>query len=876
MACSSNVSLSGYECCQQTIKICKEAGFFIAKDSPLDRCLSLIRRDILDGTTFPVKEFTELPLPEYSDVGKKHFLNLLKKRIPFGESSVKPLKLLLKVKANSENKDWNYQVYLCGSSLPFYIDHPFLSVTNLTGSNMAAYSHNIDILFRVRLGAAEDARAQFEKELMTSIGEVAQLDFEACTASIKAIHSEGRWTIITVGNETVTLDLMILYVTGKDVFPELYTQHAYFLPIDELIHHGEQALSSLQPTTAGITSTMLHVDRIVNICRRYPCGELEENDPEYFRRITVLKTTGALGAQQGLEPWALSIYLHTPKKVQHVVGDARRSFEDHLPQTLGAFLAQWMHWMAAMSANEDVQQEMALALDYPVAHSEPDYLKKTYAFIKQHPSRFPLLLTIVEFSSLLGYLTNPEGLITCGMWEGSLTLRCPLDGLPGIYFQFSVDPTNVFERLIKFFEQNSNDNEVDIDAKALLQSYFEWFELSGPFELHPNALPILQNRFSEEYALEKIWSLLQRVDAPTVATVMDEIIELIIESEPAVVGQSEEVQIPEIPPKHSPMRPEREVDPFVHQLERLTSAKRLTTSKLKAAWTALKKNSDGKLSEITDSQWNRIFQKIESCRDFPFLWEALYKQIDIEKRWEPFIEVVMKKLLVRSGRQTGATEELKACATYLIPILDEIAQQIQWNRRVESVNDLGNAVLQTLATIKRFHPDPLLSGRVVSLEQSIIRIRESPKFLGISFSSLRRLKTAYERAKNSMFTTVQRPRNVPQIKFFGRTVSRQSLSFMFRSAILLIITFVLRFLIINIWYSVACSIYVDDTSSPGQVKIVPPAKFVDIIHTASFFYPEATHLINEIGHFLCIGCKCKLFAPEDVPKLLRAITEARR
>lgn len=876
MACSSTVSTDGYEICQQTVCYLKNAGFHIARDSPLDLCISLIGRGILDDAAKPTGDFEELQLHPFTEEGQKFIYCILTRDIPFEGVSINLVKVLTEIKTVSGSSGRKYHgAFLTGSCVPFCIEHPFIHQKEISGSNSIAYCQNIDVLVRVKLESGEDARDRFENDIVAVLKEITQLDFGGYEGGSKAKHHEERWTIFTFGNESMTVNLMFLFLDDDEVFPELYTKNAYLLPIDDLIDNKEQELVPLQPKTIGITSTMLYVDRMTNICRYLPYYGSDETDSGLFRWITTMKTFGDLGVQNGLQDWTLKVYLHAPKKTQHICDDLKRNFFDHIVDTFGAFLAHWLHWMAAMNGIGDIQQEMTQYLDYPVSDSEPDYLKRTYQFIKKYPAHFSTLMTILEFSTLLSYLKNPEGSVTCGMWDGWLALRTPLDGLPGIYFQFVVNPQSIFVRTIQFLEQCSKENQVDEDAQSLLKSYFDWYEISGPFEIHPNAQGILQDRMTCENTLNKIWGYLEPVDTGLVTIVVEEMIDCLESPAPAIQTTSVERQESPTPPRNvvsaqSSAKP----DPFTQQLEQLTTAADMKIGTLKKMWTALKGAEERRLADITDPQWKQIFDKMEKSKDFSLLWEALYKRFNIKKTWEPVIETVFKKLLTRIGRLKGANEELKVCTEFLLPMLDDMSQQVQWERRVESVNDLGVAILNSLTVIKRYHPAAPLKSRALAAGQRMIRQIDGPRFFGIPLSIRPRGSEAYQTAKNALIQPQQNPRSVTHIKLLGRKMSPRVKKMVVQSVFSMIIAFMIYFIIVRM-SSMACTNYVDDTSSPGWVKTVPPARYLDIIHPGSFWDVETSHLVNEIGHFLCINCKCKLFAPEMVPLLLQKIAESR-
>lgn len=519
-----------YNFFNNTVQFCSHIRLQAARNTPLDCCLRMIWERHLGVGALPTSKIETWNMPELSQSCKITLWNHLNTSISLSHHLVTPIKWLrnLVIISQGQKHLWNYQdTILTGSALPMTAEYWDLYLNKFR--NLEPQLHNdfrqkltpskepwknLDALIRVQLGAAADAKDEFEAAVLRALHLLVKdkMTTKEISFATKRTHIGELGTVFTIGDETRSFDLMVWYPPEEQGLPELFTQQGLYLRIHHLLGRNLKDWPSIRAETTGISPSILLADRCINSVRFHPHTFIGVvGNFGIFKKLMVMKTKGSLGPQSGLEAWALRIYQQVRQKPKFTLNDALQSYREHLPKTLGTLIAHFLHWMIVVRKAKDNPAQLALAggLTYPIDDLTPEYLLQTYLFIKNYPDKFSLLVNLIEFCQLLSYLQKPEQTVTFGIWEGLLTMRVSLDGSSNSFFQRQLNPRKNFAKLIHLL--NTSSAESCAAAKRLFQSYFIHFQLQNKFLFDQKAEKLLAHVGVEQ---EKIQTLFDLLHAP--------------------------------------------------------------------------------------------------------------------------------------------------------------------------------------------------------------------------------------------------------------------------------------------------------------------------------------------------------------------------
>lgn len=507
---------------------------------------------------------------------------------------------------STSKKYWSEQIRRCAPNLDSQMREVYCQ--RLTRQQPW---RNLDSVIRVQLGNSSNAREVFEaavwEALLNAVNENLRANDQPEMGSrelyfaIKPythIEGEGKraqGTIYTINDGERSFDLTVWYLKYEEGLPEIYTQQGYSEPCHDLIclqaqvfPHNQLAWPFKQwpykyVRYEGVYQNVFLVDSIVDIIRGYPRNDIKfESNFGLFKRLLVMMTKGSLCPQTDLKSWAWKIYRRARNTPQLAAYDAWQSYRDHLPQTLGALLAHRLHWIAEMqertdtksrqangASNEKIRdkkiqkaqlaiislKELVKKLEFPMTEDVPEHLKQIYFFLKKYPLCLPMLLTVLDFVMLLGYLKNCGQSVTCGMLEGKFTLRLRLDNTSGSYFQRRLEPKEILRKIHLFLTAESDKPKAHAAAKSILFKCLEHFDLKKGFEGDSEALKLLRNLEFNDESFQVVWFLLNE-SLPAPATPQSEekepaesILES-VEEDPQLILSTplEEVQQPKLVP----------------------------------------------------------------------------------------------------------------------------------------------------------------------------------------------------------------------------------------------------------------------------------------------------------------------------------------
>lgn len=504
----------------------KPAKFKQVHDTPFSRLLYLIQSGQLNATCHPVLSVAPEKMPYLSKGSIKTLGDRLTKPVSFGGVEVVPLELLKGINVLAGITHW--ATFVRGSVLStddHYCDefrrmvfknldhrlHPSLRKSFASSADC----HDLDIVIRMKLGEGANAVQDLESYVTRALRDLVK-DKIAPDQLINhfRFYMKGPTplgdygTVFTIGDKHWKLDLVLLYSSEKEDLSELFTRHGILLDIGYLLHVPVERWTdfNLQPQLVGVTPENFFVDRCTSIVRYEPWSAgANQNNWGLFVKYLVEQTKGRLSVQEGCQKNFQDIYKENRKDPRQVVRDARESYKDHLPNTFGVLIAHWLHWMTVVERAERIALSQQLkSKKYAGA---PDYLTKTYDFIKNYPEQFQFLLLALQFSALLGYLHHPENKVTCGMWEGHLCLRLCLDETAPAYFQHPVCPLATLNNMGSFLKNSLIAEDVKIAVKELIRAYFSHFELEEGFTPDPNALRLFNQAYRLERRLQHLWGL---------------------------------------------------------------------------------------------------------------------------------------------------------------------------------------------------------------------------------------------------------------------------------------------------------------------------------------------------------------------------------
>jgi hypothetical protein len=404
--------------------------------TPLGKCIESYNDGTIQLDTTPTKPGSEsYPLTEQA---QNFVLDLLNAKIPlFSKFTLTSIELLRSIHKKCRDLLWAHGTYwdtlMVGSTTP------------LPNTPLKKDWHNIDLILRVRLPQdALNARDYFETLVTDAIKEfVSPSPQDSSFIKFKRLDALG--TIITVGNENRSLDLLLWY--ENDYLPELFTMNALALPFHSLILPNSHPKPLTVVPTNQIDSALMLSDRRLHIVRYQPTfRQGSTRNLGVFVKLLILKTKGYLQPQQGLEELQRAVYLNTRKGSVKVIDDLFNSFKEHLPQTTGAYLAHWLHWMLTLNDSKGIPRRFEppkslLRTDKPFFNTLVNFLNTNQVT----PQHFAHLLKIV---AMIGYLQNQSDLFTLGIWDGTLHLRFKLDSQ--CYFQFPFEPHEIIRNALSF------------------------------------------------------------------------------------------------------------------------------------------------------------------------------------------------------------------------------------------------------------------------------------------------------------------------------------------------------------------------------------------------------------------------------------------
>ncbi len=470
-ATTSSSYVDPYNACMHTLNFCNTLET-LPKTTPLGKCVENYKKEIIQLDTTPTKSGTaSYPLSEEAT----NFIHeLLNSEIPlYSEFTLTPSALLKSIHKKCRDIRWAFGTYwdtlMVGSTTP------------LPGTPLKTDWHNIDLILRVRLPKDNfSSRDGFESLVTDSIHEfISPRPQDSSFIKFKRLDTLG--TIITLGDENRSLDLLLWY--ESDYLPELFTLNALALSFHSLILPNAQQKPLTTISTNDVEATTMVSDRLHHIVRYQPSFKQgAARNLGVFVKLLVCKTKGYLQPQQGLEQLQRAVYLSTRKGTVKVIDDLYNSFKEHLPQTMGAFFAHWMHWMLSLSDSKGIQRPFE-----PPKHLLPTslpFFNTLLDFINTNeitPQNFARLLKIV---TLIGFLKNQGDTFTLGMWDGSLHLRLKIDHHS--YFQFPFEPHEILQNalsfavspvtrtlLTKLFRQLNLDQKIEFTALSRYSSTIE-------------------------------------------------------------------------------------------------------------------------------------------------------------------------------------------------------------------------------------------------------------------------------------------------------------------------------------------------------------------------------------------------------------------
>lgn len=434
-ATSSSNYIDPYNACMHALSFCNALDF-IPPATPLGKCIESYNAGTIQLDTTPTKSGSEsYPL---SQEAQNFVLDLLNATIPLYKNfTVTSFELLRSIHKKCRDLLWAHGTYwdtlMVGSTTP------------LPNTPLKKDWHNIDLILRVRLPKdAPNARDYFETLVTDTLHEFVTPPTED-NSFIKFKRLDALGTIITIGNEKRSLDLLLWY--ESDYLPELFTLNALALSFHSLILPTSQKKPLTVAPTNQIDSALMLSDRRLHIVRYQPTfRQGSTRNLGVFVKLLVLKTKGYLQPQQGLEELQRAVYLNTRKGAIKVIDDLFNSFREHLPQTAGAYLAHWLHWMLTLNDSKGIARRFdppkgLLQTDKPFFNTLVNFLNTN----EITPQNFAHLLKIV---ALIGYLQNQSDLFTLGIWDGTLHLRFKIDRQ--CYFQFPFEPHEILRNALSF------------------------------------------------------------------------------------------------------------------------------------------------------------------------------------------------------------------------------------------------------------------------------------------------------------------------------------------------------------------------------------------------------------------------------------------
>jgi hypothetical protein len=246
--------------------------------------------------------------------------------------------------------------------------------------------------------------------------------------------------------------------------------------LHELIDKEVSEWPDIRPETIGLSPNLIAFDRGLHIVRCEHNKNASDSNRGLLKKDLVMETTGGLGVQQGLRKFTLSIYLKTRNTPKHILNDATRSFHDHLPHSLGAFIAYRLHWLIAMRLvpeSEALQSTLFQNLDFKISEDDPIHLQQTYNFLKEHPQKLMKLVVVLEFCMLVSFLSNPNGAVSLGLREGNLSLRLLMDPNQSVYFQRQLHPKQTLAKIQSILPELTPEQPL----RHLIDAYFGFLHL---------------------------------------------------------------------------------------------------------------------------------------------------------------------------------------------------------------------------------------------------------------------------------------------------------------------------------------------------------------------------------------------------------------
>lgn len=519
------------------------------QDSPLYRCIQLIHKEILDYSTIPIHSIRESQPFNLLISCKKTLQERLITKIKVGTSEVRPIdwlsNILVEINKLNPNSVIYHNTYISGSGAPMtrnYWEYYLNCLPNLDRSMHAAFldtlsspgkvCYNIDAMMSVQMFGQKNEDEKLQIIAMTALQNSLVPHLSSKEIGL-AMRGENR----TVKGPSIIRDLGLVFTIGSDVtfdllfwkkhpeFPELYSQQGHFTSVgqvvgNDLINWPIELWPEIPSCFIGVTPSMFLIDRCVNILRFNPQSYIgAKENIGLLKKYLIMLTKGALCVQSGLLIWILKIYLQAHKTTKSIAHDVNQSFIEHLPKTLGACIAHRLHWMMVLnecsdalaedaeelgfSSSEelrktlvDAQSVLGKELDFPNADDGSDYLKLTYHFLKQHPNRLFMLIAVLEFTMLLSFLKDFDQAVTCGILEGVLAFRLPMDYNASCYLQRQIHPKQTLKKIARIFSQKSVSVEVRQGknaVKGVLKACFVYWGLDEEFDFNSQALTLLES-----------------------------------------------------------------------------------------------------------------------------------------------------------------------------------------------------------------------------------------------------------------------------------------------------------------------------------------------------------------------------------------------
>lgn len=548
--------LLSHNSCNQTLRFCHAENFVFPKKSPLYKCLFLIWNGQIDYECFPLQYMDESAMPFLTSNCKMGLWLRLTTKIAMGSKFVTPLQWLYKLITLSAGQDWIYWwTDMVGSGIPTtdaywrtyllalgtFPPETHERISRAFSSKNKQWS-NLDVVIRVQLGTAPDVRDRFEETVKFAVYQLVQKHMtgtEVHYGVTGPIRIGNTGSIFTISDGTHSFDLFVYYAAVNQPLPVLFTQQGLCIPIHNAITSKFEVWPPMQPRTVEVSPSKYFVDRFADILC-YQASKLVGNFG-MLKKFLLMMTKGSLGIQTGLSKWLLSTYMNARPDADHPAFDAFQSYREHLPNTLGALLCHWLHWMGAMQkvSQFNAQHILANKLVFNDVDKAEEHLQKTYYFIKQYPTQFRVLVMALEYVMLLGYLYRPGVHVTCGMWEGKLDLRLQMEKGVKAFFQYRLNPQKSLSKIYNFLRAENIDPALKAETIQLIQAFLDTFQINRDSREDTEVLRQYKLVGLDEISLHLVWNRFEKAAAPAPS--------MSVEVVSTPVEESNEPEIIEVP-----------------------------------------------------------------------------------------------------------------------------------------------------------------------------------------------------------------------------------------------------------------------------------------------------------------------------------------